>query len=171
VKRFLHAAFGAIAFFAAAVSSCQAQTINCSGPTGGNCVPVVQVPTAPRQAGYPANSTPITAVFSGADTTTAAATLAAPSAGKFDYICGYTVSGLGSTAGGGVSVTVATLAGGNTLTYSYVFAAAVGAQNTPISFTYNPCIPASAAVAAITVTVPGQAGNTATQINAWGYQQ
>ena len=92
-------------------------------------------------AGYPADSTPITAAFSGADTASAAATLAAPAAGKFDYICGYTVSGLGSSGGGGVSVTVATMAGHNTLTYSYVFAAGVGVQNTPVSFTYNPYNP------------------------------
>jgi hypothetical protein len=158
-----------LSFFLA--GSAFAQTISCIGPTGANCIPMVQMPTAAGQAGYPGNATPITAVFSGADTTTAAATLAAPAAGKFDYICGFSVSGLGSTAGGGVSVTIATLASSNTLTYSYVFAAAVGTQNTPIGFTYNPCLPASAAAAAIVVTVPGQAGNTATQINAWGFQQ
>jgi hypothetical protein len=121
-------------------------------------------------AGFPAGATPITAVFSGADTATASATLAAV-AGKFTYICGFTVSGLGSTAGATVIATVATLAGGNTLSYSYVFVASATGADTPVNQVFSPCIPASAANAVITATVPGSAGNTATQINAWGYQQ
>lgn len=121
--------------------------------------------------GFPAGSTPVTGVFSGADTTTAAATLPAGAAGVTTYICGFTVSGLGSTAGGPVTVTVATLAPGSTLSYSYVFTASAATPNTPLAINYNPCLPASAAAAAITITVPGQAGNTATQINASGFQK
>jgi hypothetical protein len=113
--------------------------------------------------------TPITGVFSGADTTTAAATLAG-TAGKTTYICSVTVSGLGATAATPVTVTVATLAGGNTMSYSYVFPLGATVPSTPLAVNYNPCIPAGAAATAITVTVPGAAGNTATQINATGYQ-
>jgi hypothetical protein len=122
-------------------------------------------------SGYPPGSTPISAVFSGADTTTANAALAAGGAGIFTYVCGFSITGLGATAATPVSPTVATVANGKTLTYSYLFALGATAQNTPVSFTYAPCLPASAANAALTVTVPGAAGNTATQINAWGYQQ
>jgi hypothetical protein len=145
-------------------------------PTPGNNVAQggVQMCINPSGQAVPCTSptgqTQVTGAFSGADTTTQAATLAG-TAGKTTFICGFSVSGLGSTAGGQVSVTVATLTGPTTLTYSYVFAAGAAVANTPIQFTYNPCLPASAVNTAITVTVPGQAGNTATQINTWGYQQ
>jgi hypothetical protein len=119
--------------------------------------------------GNPAGATPVTGVFSGADTTTAAATLAG-AAGHTTYICNFTVSGLGATAQTPVTVTVATLTGGNTLSYSYVFVAGATLPNTPLAVNYTPCLAASAAATAITVTVPGAAGNTATQINASGYQ-
>jgi hypothetical protein len=120
-------------------------------------------------AGFPAGSTPISAVFSGADTTTAAATLAA-AAGKTTYISGFTVAGLGSTAGGPVTVTVSGLVGGTTQSYSYVYTASATTPNTPLQVTFNQAIPGNAVNTAIVVTVPGQAGNTATQINAWGFQ-
>jgi hypothetical protein len=51
-----------------------------------------------------------------------------------------------------------------------VFPAGATVVTTSIGKEYSPCIPASAAAAAITVTVPGATGNTATQINAWGFQ-
>ncbi len=131
------------------------QAIACTGTAGA--------------AGYPAGATPIGGAFSGADTTTQAATLALAS-GKTTYICGFTVSGLGATGATTVAVTVATLVGSTTLTYSYVFPAGATVVATSIGKEYSPCIPASAAAAAITITVPGAAGNTATQINAWGFQ-
>lgn len=131
------------------------QAIPCTGTTGA--------------AGYPAGATPIGGAFSGADTTSQAATLALAS-GKTTYICGFTVSGLGATGATTVNVTVATLVGSVTLTYSYVFPAGATVVATSIGREYSPCIPASAAAAAITITVPGATGNTATQINAWGFQ-
>ena len=118
-------------------------------------------------AGYPGGSTPVSAVSSGADTTSAAATLAA-AASKFTYLCNFTVSGLGSTAGGPVTVAITGLT--NTLSYTYVFAAAATTPNTPLQYTFSPCLPSSAVNTAIVVTVPGEAGNTATQINASGFQ-
>jgi hypothetical protein len=138
---------------------------------------LAQFPSGPSTGtGYPAGSNAVTGVLSAADTTTGAATLPA-AVGKLTYIGGFTVSGLGAAAATPVSVTVATVVGGtsggagNTLTYSYNFVAGVALPNTPLQVTFSPPIPASAQNAAITVTVPGAAGNTATQINAWGYQQ
>jgi len=145
-------------------------------PTPGNNVAQGSVQMCVNGSGTavacqsPTGQTQVLGAFSGADTASAAATLAG-TAGKTTFICGFSVSGLGSTAGGAVSVTVATLTGATTLTYSYVFAAGAAVANTPIQFPYSPCLPANAVNTAITVTVPGQAGNTATQINAWGYQQ
>jgi hypothetical protein len=117
----------------------------------------------------PSGATAVTGTFSGADTTTQSATLAGV-AGHTTYICNFSVTGLGSTAGGAVTVTVATLVGATTLSYSYVYAVGVGVANASLSQTYSPCIAANAANTAITITVPGSAGNTATQINASGYQ-
>lgn len=144
-------------------------THDCFAVSSTNPLPVAAGGAA-GAAGYPIGSVPVTGVFSGADTATATATLAS-AAGKFTYIAGFSVSGLGSTAGGPVVATVATVAGGNTLSYTYVYAASAATPNTPVSFTFSPPVPANAINTAITVTVPGQAGNTATQINAWGYQQ
>lgn len=117
----------------------------------------------------PNGAVPVVGVFSGADTASSAASLAAI-VGRVNYLAGFSVSGLGSTAGGPVSVTVAPVTNAaSTLTYSYVFAASATTANTPLLVTFNPALPANATNTAITVTVPGQAGNTATQINLWGY--
>ena len=40
----------------------------------------------------------------------------------------------------------------------------------PSSFTFNPCIPASAANTAITVTTTANGTATAVDVNSWGYQ-
>jgi hypothetical protein len=118
----------------------------------------------------PSGAIPVTGTFSGADTTTQAVTLAG-TAGKTTYICSFSVSGLGATAATSVTVTVATLAGASTLSYSYFYQAGATVANTPLSVNYTPCIAANAAATAITITVPGAAGNTQTQINASGFQQ
>jgi hypothetical protein len=117
----------------------------------------------------PTGATPITGTFSGADTTTAAATLAGV-ASKTTYICSFTVTGLGATAATPVTVTVATLIGSTTLSYTYFFPAGAAVPSQPLVINYSPCIASNAVNTAITITVPGAAGNTATQINATGYQ-
>lgn len=155
-----------------------AQTVSCTGPTGQNCVPVVTIPSSlsatagSGNAGYPVGSTPITAIFSGADTTSSAATLAAAAA-KFTYICGFQIGGLGATAATIVNPTVGTVIGGNTFTFAsaYTFASGAAVASTPFTYTFSPCVPGSAVNTAVVVTVPGAAGNTSTAINAWGYQQ
>jgi len=118
---------------------------------------------------YPPRASAVTAVNSAADTTTLAAALPAAT-GQWTYICGFTVSGLGATTGVGTPVTVATLVGGNTATYEYSFVTGATLANPVLSINYTPCIPASAINAAITVTVTGAAGNTATNIVVQGYQ-
>jgi len=130
-----------------------------------------QVPRDPTAGNVAGN--PVTGVFSGADTSSQAVTLAGV-ANKTTYICGFTISGLGATSATAVTATIATLAKGDgtgvTWSYSYVFASGATAISQPLAVQFSMCIPASAIGAAITVTVPGAAGNTATQINAHGYQ-
>jgi hypothetical protein len=113
--------------------------------------------------------TGVTGSFAGADTTTAAATLAG-AAGKTTYVCGFSINGLGATAATTVNVTVGTLIGGNSANFVYIFALGATVQNTPLVQNFSPCIPANAVNTAITVTVPGAAGNTSTNISAWGFQ-
>jgi hypothetical protein len=112
----------------------------------------------------------VTGSFSGADTTTAVATLTGTS-GKTTYICGFQVNGLGLTTGATVNVAVASVVGGNTLNFAYTFPTGATVVATPVSQTFTPCIPANVAGTNLTVTVPGGAGNTSTNITAWGYQQ
>jgi hypothetical protein len=141
--------------------------------TGGfnACVVDVNGNTCTSGGGtLPSGATPVTGTFSGADTTTQAITLAG-TAGKTTYICSFSVSGLGATAGTSVTVTVATLLGSSTLSYSYFYQAGATVANTPLVVNYPQCIAANAAATAITITVPGAAGNTLTQINASGFQQ
>lgn len=114
--------------------------------------------------------TPVTGVFSGADTTTAAASLAA-TAGKTNFVCDISIDGLGATAINNALATVTGLAGGNTLTYLYSMPVGATVPSVPVRLNFNPCKAASAVNTAITVTVPGAAGNTATEINVGGYQR
>jgi hypothetical protein len=119
---------------------------------------------------YPPRATAVAGVSSGADTTTATATIPA-SPGQTSYVCGFTVSGLGATGTANVTVTVGPLAtAGSNFSYPYVFAAGATVLNTMLAISYWPCIPANAQNTAITVTVPGSAGNTSTNINVSGYQ-
>lgn len=117
-------------------------------------------------------TTKVVGIFSGANTTTAVATLpaAAAGSGKTTYICSLQISGLGATAASGQPVTVATLTGGITATYYYGFVAGAALSNPPLIVGYSPCIPASAPAAGIVVTATGAAGNTQTSIVVTGYQ-
>jgi hypothetical protein len=138
--------------------------------TPGNQVVPGWVPLNVRPDNLAGVPTSVTAVFTGADTASATATLSA-AAGQFTYICGFNVSGLGATAATSVTPTVTGLP--NTLTYTGAFTFAAGATvaDAAVSFTYAPCLPSSAVNTGIVVTVPGAAGNTALSINAWGYRQ
>jgi hypothetical protein len=99
----------------------------------------------------------------------AQATLAA-TAGKTNYITGLTVSGGGSTAGAGVTVSVAGLLGG---TIFFPVMAPVGAlvPMQGLQLNFNPPIPASAANTAITATLPALGvGNTHAGITTTGFR-
>jgi hypothetical protein len=80
-------------------------------------------------------------------------------ANKTNYVCGVHVS---STGSGTSAVTVATLTGGVTFTYQLT---------APGNFAmlYNPCIPASAQNATLTVTAGANGTATAVDVNVWGF--
>jgi hypothetical protein len=148
----------------AAVQMCvnaAAKAVPCSTPTAGA-----------GNAGYPPGSTPISAVFSGADTTTATATLTG-AAGQFTYICGFTLSGQGATAATTVSPAVTGLTNTLTVTGGFTFVVSAAAFDVPVSYTFpvGTCQPSSAVNTNIVVTLPGAAGNTQANIYAWGYRQ
>lgn len=167
-----------------AATPCWAQRVwpdpNATGVVGGQvpmclngssqAVPCsASTPLAVAGGAYPSGATPITATFSGADTSSSAATLAA-AAGKTTYICGFTVSGLGATALTNVTVAVTGLTGAGTLNYTYSMPAGATVAATPLNVPLSPCVPGNAVNTAIVVTVPGGAGNTNTTISAQGYQ-
>src|SRR5215831_15496110 len=104
-----------------------------------------------------AAGTPIVGVFSGADTSSAAATLTGV-AGKTTYICGFSVSGLGATSATNVTATVATV-GGVTMSFTYAFANGATALSTTLLIYFPMCLPNNTLGGNIVVTVPGAAGN------------
>ncbi len=122
--------------------------------------------------GYPVGSTPVTGVFTGANTAGQSASLAAV-ANVVNYLCTFNITGLGATAATPVTPTISGLSNGNTFTYTGAFSYALGATvvDAPFSGTFAPCQAANAVNTAIVVTVPGAAGNTNFSINLAGYRQ
>jgi hypothetical protein len=108
-------------------------------------------------------ATPITGNAAG--TTGAVVGTLAGASGKTTYICGFDVSAAGGTASVG-PVTVAGLAGS-----SMVYQLFSSASGVTLSRSFTPCIPASAANTAITVTTTADGTATAVNVNSWGYQQ
>lgn len=107
---------------------------------------------------YPVGATPLTSASGNVINNQAQASLAAVS-GKTNYICGLTVSGGGSTAGLGVSVTVAGTIGGS-IFFPVVAPAGAVVPMPGLQLTFSPPIPASAANVAIVATLPALgAGN------------
>lgn len=113
--------------------------------------------------GYPYGATPITG--NGSGTTGAVVGTLAAVVGKTTYICGFDVSAVGGTA----TVAPITVAGlvGSSMIYRFSSTAA-GAT---LSKIYTPCIPASAANTAITVTTTANGTATGVNVSSWGYQQ
>jgi hypothetical protein len=112
---------------------------------GRNCVPIT------------GNSTGSTGAVVG--------TLAASSTGKTTFICGFSVDAIGGTAAAG-PITVAGLVGS-----SMVFQLTSSASGAFREKSFTPCISASAANTAITVTTTADGTATAVDVNSWGYQQ
>jgi hypothetical protein len=155
----LAAAVGALLSLAMMYALAQAPSPGASGPATGT--------------GYPAGAIPLSTAVSSADTSTSTASLFALP-GRVDYVCGFAVSGLGATAATPVTVTVGQVVSGvpglgTTLSYAYVFTGSATTINAPISTNFSPCLPTTAINTTITITVPGAAGNTSTNISLWGY--
>lgn len=129
-------------------------------PTDG-CTPVSNTKPLPI-----VNNAPGGVITGNATGTTGSVvgTLAAVS-GKTTYICGFDVSAIGGTAAVG-PITIA-----NTVTASLVYQLSSTASGVTLSRTFTPCIPASAANTAITVTTTADGTATAVSVNSWGYQQ
>jgi hypothetical protein len=143
-----------VLFASVAYALAQAPSPGASGPATGT--------------GYPAGSIPLVAVVSSADTTSSVATLSAIT-GRLTYICGFSVSGLGATALTNVVITAASVVGNVAPSYAYSFPAGATVVAAPIGNAFAPCLPGSLVNSPISVTVPGAAGNTNTNVNAWGY--
>lgn len=142
-----------------------------SGPysyDGTNTTLITSAPVA-GAASYPAGATPVTSSSGNVAAASAVATLPGV-AGKTTYCTGFQITGGGATAG---SLVLATLAGLISGTATYVVGAATGAavQNTPLTVTFNPPIPASGLNTAIVLTLPSLgAGNTNAAVSAQGFQ-
>lgn len=95
-------------------------------------------------------------------------TLAASTTGKTTFICGFNVQAIGGTATVG-PITVAGLVGSSQVYQTDVNSATVG--KTVASANFSPCISASAANTAITITTTANGTATAVNVNSWGFQQ
>jgi len=147
--------------------------------TGGNAavpcsaatpLPVTQgtIAAGTAGAGYPPGATPVSNAATG---TTAGATATLPAAaGKFTYICGFSVSpGSATTA---ITINVVMTAAG-TFTFSVgAPVTAVGTTGANIIHPITPCIPGSAVNTTVTVAAGALgAGGVNQDVNAWGFQQ
>jgi len=133
------------------------------GPaTIANSVPGIQSSQYPGNATAAAN--PITGNATGS--TGAVVGTLAGAASKTTFVCGFNVSAIGGVATVG-PVTVAGLVGS-----SQVYQVPVNATAGQVLLTqnFNPCIPASAANTAITITTTADGTATAVDVNSWGYQ-
>jgi hypothetical protein len=107
----------------------------------------------------------------GANTAGASVTYTPPSSNRLTYVCGFEVSGTGATAATAAAVTLGALVGNITSNYTYGYALGAGVGNIPLAVSFNPCVPANAAGAIVTLSVGGAAGNTNDSITMWGYNQ
>jgi hypothetical protein len=124
---------------------------------------------AQAPAGGPYQVWPAGVIVTGnsAGTTGAVVGTLAGVAGKFTNICGFNVNAIGGTATVG-PITVAGLVGSSQVYQTDVNSATVGKQVAGAVFW--PCIPASGAGTAITVTTTANGTATAVDVNSWGYQ-
>lgn len=126
-----------------------------------------------NQDGSPLSSLPSGAAqksaSSGAVANAAAAAALAAVAGRFNYLTGFEITGLGATAAAGVEVTITGLAGG-TLTFMYGFVAGAALINQPLIVNFPQPLKGAAVNTAITVSCPaGGAGNLKNTANIHGF--
>jgi hypothetical protein len=134
-------------------------------------VPVV-IPTGNTGTNAPGGpNTQQTPVSAGANVAAAANNQTLPAAaGKFTYLSGFAVTGLGATSAGSVTITTTGLT--NNLSFVLPVPAGVTAGVTPLVVTFNPPLQGSAVNTAIVVNVPSYgSGNTTASASAWGFQQ
>lgn len=146
------------------VTSCG--TLPLAYSAGSNQPPTIDVngvacSTSSNQ--YPGAATAITGNAAG--TTGAVVGTLAATAAKTTYICGFSVDAVGGTAAVG-PITVAGL-----ITASMVFQLTSSATGVSRAVTFSPCIPASAANTAITITTTADGTASAVNVNSWGMQQ
>lgn len=89
----------------------------------------------------------------------------AGASGHTTFICGFNVSAVGGTAAVG-PITIAGIAGS-----SMVYQLASAASGSSVGNTFSPCVPASAANTAITITTSADGSASAVDVNSWGYVQ
>jgi hypothetical protein len=179
MRRLLICSFAAFAAFASPAIAADTQQVVavCGTPTGltypvpglGNvtintsgllCI----TGTLAASSQYPAGAIPITGNANG--TTGAVVGTLAAVAGKTTYICGFTVSGFGGTGDPG-PVTVAGTTG-SSMTFQMSLNNA--STSSVLQQNFSPCVPASAANTAITITTTAAAGATAVNVVSFGYQ-
>lgn len=151
-------------WLAAAFSFAQAQTIACTGPTGGNCVPVVQMQTVAGAAGYPTSAVPITGSALGTTAQTSGSLAAV--AAKTTYICGYYVSINATAAITGAGSITGVITGSMSFQQSVAVTPAVSVSQQ----TFTPCIPASAVNTVININSIAAGAGGAVSVYAWGFQ-
>lgn len=101
----------------------------------------------------------------GAGTTGAVVGTLTAAAGKTTYICGFSVDAIGGTGAVG-PITIAGLLG-SSMVFQLTASATGASRNVP----FTPCVPASAANTAITVTTTADGSASAVNVNSWGFQQ
>lgn len=136
--------------------------VSVQGVTGGTPVTVQSASTG---GGFPTVATPIAGNSTG--TTGAVVGTLAAAAAKTTYLCDFDISALGTASSIGPIVVAGLLGGSKTYQMGTL---ATGTQQL-ISKNFNPCIPASAANTAITITTTADATATAVDVNSSGYQQ
>jgi hypothetical protein len=154
------------------VAPCTESTVTaaeCDPINSTNPLPVVTAQSAAGTAGFPAGATPINAA-AGGTTAATAATLAA-AAGKFTYVCGFSISH-GSATG---AVTAGDTVVGTAVSMTWVTGVPVTAAGTTTptyTINFSPCIPSSAVNTGIVVTSGANgAGGVNNFVQAWGYQK
>jgi hypothetical protein len=145
---------------AAALSCAQAQVVNCAlaGGVIGSCSPAANL------AGG------VQVQVSATGTTGAVAATLPAAAGKFTYICGFSVSPGSATAAITIQVTMTGVT--NTFTWAVgAPATAVGVTGTVFTQSFFPCLPGSAVNTGIVITsgALGTAGIN-NDVNVWGFQ-
>lgn len=147
------------------------QSIGANAPDGSVYVVLADGAGNTVTEGVVPGSTPIVASSGNVAAAVATATLAG-AAGKTTYITGFQFRATGATAATKVLATVTGLVSSGTQTYVInVPATSAALDIEPLTVSFYPPIPASAANTAIVVSVPSLgAGNTNACVNAQGYQ-